>query len=135
MEKQIDVCGVYLSPLSDKIIDKIYSKIFNSCIKLVQLFYPSAYGECIFCKKWLHKTVNGFDETIKLGEDLDYVNRCGKYGKFGILRGIKINFSMRRFDNEGRSKVAFRHILSTSYRIIFGQIRNDIFKYELDYKK
>ena len=29
MEKQIDVCGVYLSPLSDKIIDKIPVLIEN----------------------------------------------------------------------------------------------------------
>ena len=79
--------------------------------------------------------MKGFDETIKLGEDLDYVNRCSKHGKFRTIKSEKVSLSMRRFDHEGKLKVAFRHIASASYRIAFGQIRKDIFKYNLNYKK
>lgn len=132
---KLDVAGVYIYPLSNKFIDKVYLKIFNFCIFTTQFFYPNAYGGGIFCKKWLHKKVKGFDETIKLGEDLEYVNRCGKFGRFRIIKSGKVYFSMRRFDNEGRLKVGFRHFLSASYRILFGQIRSNIFNYNLRYKK
>ena len=134
-EREIDIAGVFIHPLTDKLIDKIYLKIFNSCTFITQFFYPNAYGGTIFCKKWLHEKVNGFDETVKLGEDLDYVQRCGKQGKFRIIKSAKIYFSMRRFEDEGRLKVGIRHFLSASYRILFGQIRSGIFKYNLRYRK
>ena len=134
-KRKFDVAGVHISPLSNNFIDKIYLKIFNSCIFVTQFFYPNASGGAIFCKKWLHKKVNGFDRTIVLGEELDYVQRCGKYGKFRIIESAKGYISMRRFDNEGRLKVGFRHFLSALYRIFFGQIRSNIFNYNLRYKK
>ncbi|MBW2976215.1 glycosyltransferase [Candidatus Woesearchaeota archaeon] len=133
-KRKIDVAGVYIHPLTNKLIDKIYLKIFNFCVFTTQFFYPNAYGGGIFCKKWLHNKLGGFDETIKLGEDLDYVQRCGKHGKFRIIQ-TKINFSMRRFEKEGRLKVGVRHVLSAIYRVLFGQIRSDSFKYNLRYKR
>lgn len=134
-ERDIDVGGVYTKPLSDKFVDKVFLIIFNFVIFITQFFYPNASGSGIFCEKSLHKKVTGFDETIKLGEDLNFMQRCGKHGKFRIIRNAKIYISMRRFDNEGRFKVGFRHFLSALYRIFFGQIRTDIFKYNLKYKK
>src|SRR3989338_1687459 len=106
---------------TNKFIDKVYLKIFNFILFVTQFFYPNAYGGSIFCKKWLHEKIKGFDETIKLGEDLDYVQRCGKQGRFRFIKGIKVYFSMRRFEDEGRLKVGIRHFLSASYRILFGQ--------------
>lgn len=134
-KRKLDVAGAYISPMTNKFIDKVFLGIFNFVVSITQFFYPNACGDCIFCKKWLHKKVNGFDETVILGEDLDYFQRCGKYGKFRIIKSGKTYFSMRRFDNEGRWKVAFRHCSSAIYRVVFGQIRSDIFHYSIRYKK
>lgn len=133
--RKLDVAGCLIKPLSNGMIYRIFFVIYNFIIFLIQFFYPNAAGCSIFCKKSLYKKVKGFDETIKLGEDLDYVNRCSKHGKFRIIKSEKVSLSMRRFDHEGKLKVAFRHIASALYRIVFGQIRNDIFKYNLNYKK
>ena len=133
-KRSLDVAGAYINPITDKFIDKVFIGIFNFIVSITQFFYPNACGDCIFCKKWLHKKVGGFDETILLGEDLDYLQRCGKFGKFRIIKNVRTYFSMRRFDNEGRLKVVIRHTLSATYRLLFGQIRNDIFKYWVDYK-
>ncbi|MEK6946711.1 MAG: glycosyltransferase [Nanoarchaeota archaeon] len=133
--RKLDVAGCLINPMSNETAYRIFFVIYNFTIFLIQFFYPNAAGCSIFCKKSLYKKMNGFDETIKLGEDLDYVNRCSKHGKFRIIKSEKVSLSMRRFDHEGKFKVAFRHIASALYRIAFGQIRKDTFRYNLRYKK
>jgi len=133
--RAVDVAGIYIYPLSDKIIDKIFLGIFDIWIYATQLFYPNAFGGGIFCKKDLHKKIKGFDETIKLSEDMDYVKRAGRVGKFRILKTVKISFSMRRYDNKGRFKVGFKLLASVFYRIFFGEIKTDVFNYQMKYKR
>lgn len=134
-ERELDIAGCYIYPSSSNIIDKIFFGIFNFWTFLTQFFYPNASGSGIMCKKWLHKKINGFDETIKLSEDMDYVKRCGRYGKFGIIKSAKSFVAMRRFETEGRFKVGFKLFLSAIYRIFFGEIRSNIFHYNLRYRK
>ena len=134
-ERKLDVAGCCIHPLSNNIIDKIFFGIFNLWIFATQFFYPNASGSGIICKKWLHRKVKGFDETIKLSEDMDYVGRCGKYGKFRILTTAKSYVAMRRFEKEGRFNVGIKLFLSAVYRLFFGEIRSDVFKYNLRYRK
>lgn len=134
-KKDLDAAGCYVYPSSSKIIDKIFFGIFNTWTFATQFFYPNASGGGIFCKKWLHNKVKGFDESIKLSEDMDYVRRCGKFGKFGILKCSKAYVSTRRFENEGRLRLGFKLLLSAIYRILFGEIRSDVFKYDLKRRK
>lgn len=133
--KNLDVAGCYISPIGNNFADKIFFGIFNLWVFATQFFYPNASGGGIFCKRWLHKKSNGFDESIKLSEDMDYVKRCGKHGKFRILRSATTYVSMRRFEKEGRLKVGLKLLLSAFYRIFFGEIRSDVFKYDLRYRK
>lgn len=134
-ERKLDVAGCYIFPLGNNIVDKIFFKIFNLWTAATQFFYPNASGSGILCKKWLHNKVNGFDETIKLSEDMDYAKRCGKYGKFRIIRSAKSYVAMRRFEKEGRFKVGLKLLLSALYRLFFGEIRSDVFNYNLRYRK
>lgn len=133
--RKLDAAGCYIRPSSKNIIDKIFFGIFNSWIFVTQLFYPNASGSGIFCKRWLYEEVRGFDETIKLSEDMDFVRRCGKIGKFRILKSAKSYVAMRRFEEEGRLNVGLKLLLSAIYRIFFGEIRSDIFKYKMRYRK
>ena len=136
MEKRkLDVAGCLISPLGNNIIDKIFFSVFNAWALSTQSFYPNASGGGIFCRKWLHEKVRGFDESIKLSEDMDYVRRCGKKGNFGILKSVKAHVSMRRFEKEGRFKVGIKLLFSAFYRLVFGEIRSDVFKYDLRYRK
>ncbi|MBI3034993.1 glycosyltransferase, partial [Candidatus Woesearchaeota archaeon] len=87
MEKRnIDVAGSCLYPLSSNLLDKIFLSVFNIWTFATQWFYPNACGSGIFCSKWLHKKIKGFDETIKLSEDMDYARRAGEYGKFRLIK-------------------------------------------------
>ncbi len=134
-KRELDVAGSYLYPSSNRLIDNFFLNFFNLWIFITQLSYANAAGSGIFCKKWMHKKINGFDEAIKLSEDMDYVKRCGKQGKFRIIKNSKVVYSMRRFEKEGRIKVALKLFMSGFYRLIFGEIRSDVFKYNLKYRK
>lgn len=135
MARKLDIAGTYLKPLSGKLIDRIFLGIFNVWVYATQFFYPNACGSGIFCKKWLHEKANGFDEGILLSEDMDYAKRCGKLGKFRIIKNASVIYSMRRYDKEGRFKVGLKLLLSAFYRLFFGEIKSDVFKYNLRYRK
>jgi len=134
-KREVDIAGIYIKPLSSNLIDSIFFGIFNLWIATTQFFYPNASGGGIFCRKWLHEKAKGFDEAIKLSEDMDYVKRCSKHGKFRILKTAKAYVSVRRFEKEGRPKVGFKLLLSALHRIFLGEIRSDIFKYNLRYRR
>ena len=134
-KRKLNAAGSYLHPLSNNPIDRIFLVIFNVWICATQVFYPNACGSGIFCKKWLHNKIKGFDETIKLSEDMDYARRAGKHGKFRIIKNSKLIYSMRRYDKEGRLIVGFKLFLSAIYRLFFGEIRSNVFNYNLRYRK
>jgi len=130
----IDAAGCFSLPLSRKISDNIGFSLFNFWIYITQFFYPNAaFG--IFCKRDLHQKIKGFDENIKLSEDMDYVKRASRYGKFRILKTGKIYASTRRFDEEGRLKLVIKLLLSGVYRVFFGEIKTYMFKYRFGHKK
>ncbi len=131
--KNIDVAGCCTWPLSNKILDKVAFAIFNFWIYVAQFCYPNAaYG--IFCKKYLHQKIKGFNETIKLSEDMDYAKRTGEHGKFKILNSAKVYTSVRRFEEEGRFKLITKLLLCGVYRVFFGEIRTNMFKYRFGHE-
>lgn len=132
--RELDAAVVYIYPDTKKFIDFVFLGIYNLLLFATQLFYPHAVGSGIFCKKSLHKNIRGFDESVKLAEDAEYVKRCGKAGKFRILKSSKACFSMRRYKN-GRLKTGLGLIAWELHRIFFGEIKTDIFQYRWDYKK
>ena len=133
--KNLDIAGCKVMPLSNKIVDNIAFSIYNLWIIATQFFYANASGHGIFCKKILHNKIKGFNENIKLSEDMDYCKRAGKKGKFRILNSVIIHTSARRFDNYGRFNTYLKLFLSAFYRLIFGEIKSNIFNYRFDYKK
>jgi len=133
--RNLDIAGSKVLPINGGIIDKLAFLIFNFWIHSTQKFYPNATAHGIFIKKELHKKINGFDEKIKLSEDMNYCKKAGKNGKFGILKTTKVFVSTRRFDYYGRFNVFFKLFLSALYRLIFGEIKTNIFNYRFDYKK
>ena len=133
--RKLDGAGLRLLPISDNMLDSLFFHIFNSWTRTTQFFYPNAAGAGIMCKKNIYKKVKGFDETIKLSEDMDFARRCGKIGKFRILKSPRLYVAMRRFEKEGRVKVGFKLLMSAMHRLLLGEIRSDVFKYNLKYRK
>lgn len=113
-------CGtVKYSPLSAKWIDNLLYSCYNYLVMILQHFYPLSGGTCLFCTKSLWEQVGGFDESLSMAEDHNFVNKCGKIAKFRFISKVKIFCDVRRLEKEGRwgllvkyGKVAIKYIFS-----------------------
>lgn len=134
-KRRLGAATCKVDPISEKKIDKVFHEIFNYYMTVTQETAPHAPGFCIFVRKEVHDKVGGFDPTIKLAEDMDYVDRIGKIDKFGILKTYKIPVSVRRFDRDGRMNIAVKFLLCELYMRTTGNVRTDIFKYTFGHPK
>lgn len=130
-KRKLDTAGCYLIPGSNNLFDKVGHLILNGWFFLMQYIWPHMVGQCIFSKKTIHKKLKGFDETIFFAEDNDYVNRSKKIGKFRLLNSARIISSTRRFKYENKFILALKYFLCPFYRLIFGEIRTNIFNYKM----
>ncbi len=117
-------------PLSDDKIDKVLHDAANFFIKGTQYIHPHGGGFCILCTKRIFERVGGFDETLKLAEDHDFLCKVAKLGRFRVLKKTKIYVSVRRLEKEGRWNLVKKYVSAEVYRLIRGRISEDIFKYE-----
>lgn len=130
--RKINLATCKSSPQSNKMIDKIIFGIWDVFVIVTQLFSPHAAGYCIFSTKKIHTAIEGFDESILLAEDIDYVFRAAKYRpqqKFRILNTY-VYTSSRRFDKQGRVKLGIKLVISEIYRGIYGEIKDNRFSYD-----
>lgn len=134
-KRKLGVSTCKIDPLSDKKIDKVLHEIFNYFMIATQHTSPHAPGFCIFVRRGVHEKIGGFDETITLAEDHDYVSRAAQAGKFAVLKTYKIPVSVRRFDRDGRLAIAAKYLLAEIYIRTKGQVKTDLFKYSFGYGK
>lgn len=106
-----------------------FNVFYNFTSKITQKIIPQAMS-AFMVKKDIHLKVGGFDEKIKLGEELDYVRRAKIFGKFGVLDSVKIFVSPRRFKKDGFLKTWMKYFFCQIYMIFFGSVKSDIFKYK-----
>ncbi len=128
--KELDITSCFITPRSNLKIDRFLHQFANQYMKLTQKFHPHMPGFCIFVKKSLHEKIQGFDESLILAEDHDYVKRAKKIGKFGYLKSYKIPVSVRRLSEEGRVKIALKYIAIELHLIFLGKIKRNIFNYK-----
>lgn len=131
----LDITSCFVSPKSTLTVDKILHSFANNYMRFTQKFHPHIPGCCIFVKKQLHQKISGFDESIILAEDHDYVRRAKKMGKFAYLNCYKIPISIRRLSKEGRVKIALKYIAIELHLIFIGQIKKNIFNYKFGHYK
>jgi len=114
-ERKLDISSCRLIPLEkSKVLNKgAVEALFAASNYLMITFEkiaPFGVGSMILATKELHKKINGFDEKITFGEDTVYIRKGAKAGKFGILRSVKIFWSVRRFDKEKWLKPGFLYL-------------------------
>ncbi len=133
--RELDAATCLVKPMSGKLIDHVSHNVFNAHMMATQFMRAHAPGFCIFALKALHERIGGFDESIKLGEDHDYVERARQVGTFRVLHGSRIRVSVRRFERDGRFSIFGKYLLAELHLWTRGQIRNDRFEYTFGYTK
>jgi hypothetical protein len=82
---------------------KFFVKVYLHMWRLVGRFAGMAQGATQFCRKDVYASLNGYDETLYMGEDVDFywrlkrfAERCHGYVRF--IGDIQVSPSSRRFD-------------------------------------
>ena len=129
-KRNLDIVSFCLEPQTKSNFKKfLFDAFYNLPILILEKIL--AHGaQAILVKKEIFEKVGGFDEKIKFAEDHSFVRKAKKFGKFGILRKVRVFSSLRRFEKEGFIKTYLKYLLAEIYMIFFGDIKNDIFKYK-----
>lgn len=130
VRRKLDIAPCLIAPDSSSMIDDILIDTTSLFLKMTEKLYPHGGGACLFVKKYIHDYIQGFDESILLAEDHDYVRRAAKLGKFSFLKDSKALTSLRRLDKEGRWKLFAKYTISELHQIFIGPIRKPIYTYE-----
>lgn len=128
--RMLDLATCEFKPLSDLRLDKIMFALSNLVVKLQQDFNPRAAGFCIFISRRLFTRINGFDESLKLAEDHDLVERASKFRPLRIIKSAHVNVSIRRLEKEGRLSLAQKYAQVEWNLLTKGAIRDDVINYE-----
>ena len=132
-DRYYDLATCAIRPLSDYRLDQVLHRMINLAVILNLKIDPKAFGFCIFVTRRLFQRVGGFDETIYVAEDNDFVKRAAAYRSLHFLSSAHILVSIRRFEKEGRFAYMNKGIRLNLYRTFIGEIRSDdVVKYEFD---
>jgi GT2 family glycosyltransferase len=130
LDRDLDIASCYVKPLSTLRIDHLLHGLVNYYLKLTQRIYPHIPGFCIFVTKDLHQRVHGFDESLILCEDHDYVRRASKMGKFAYLNSYKIPVSVRRLAEDGRFALSLKYFAFELQFLLGRKVRKQFFTYK-----
>ena len=131
-----DLATCEIRPISDIGLDKALFSLANSIVRYTARSEPRAPGFCIFCTKRLFERVGGFDESITLGEDHDFLKRASHFRPMLWLYDSYMEVSVRRLEKEGRLGYAVKALQSDLYRNLVGEIRHNEIEHEFgDFEK
>lgn len=125
--RKLDAAAVCIRARDGNAIDRMYYRFLNCWFFLTQWFFPHCVGSCMISTKKAHRALGGFDTSIMVAEDNDYLNRARKRFRTGVVHQ-HVHVSARRFRKEGRW-IALKYILIFLHRAFLGEIRNSRFNY------
>lgn len=128
--RKLAVAAGQVEPLERDAANILACEVVNLYLQLMQYIAPHAPGFCILIRRDLHEQIGGFDETVVLAEDHEYVQRAAGLGKFRVLRSAPMRTSMRRIEKEGLVTLAFKYLYSELYVVTGRPIREIPFEYE-----
>jgi glycosyltransferase involved in cell wall biosynthesis len=129
-ERGLAVATTFVDPLERDARNVFACEVVNMYLDVMQYVSPHAPGFCILARRAVHEAIGGFDETVVLAEDHDYVQRAAEQGKFRILRECSVRTSMRRIEKEGLVRLAFKYLYCELYVVTGRPIREVPFDYE-----
>ncbi len=127
-ERSLKLATCKFKPLSDLLIDKMMYDFGNWYLKIHQNSNdPHAGGFCILVSKILFERVKGFDESIKLAEDNNFIKRASNFRPLRFLKTTEFYLSTRRWEKEGRVNLTLKYLKVELYRKFVGEITKEGF--------
>ncbi len=129
-DRFVDLATCEFRPKSDLRLDTIMFRMANLSVQLNTAINPRAAGFCIFITRRLFRRIGGFDETLKLAEDHDLVQRAVKFRPLRFLTSVFLNVSVRRLEKEGRFSLIQKYFQVEKHLLLKGNVKEDIVEYE-----
>jgi glycosyltransferase involved in cell wall biosynthesis len=133
--ERIRLATCWFEPDSDNPLDQLLFELANHFVKLSLKTDPHAGGFAIFVDRDLFERVGGFDETLKLAEDHDFVKRAARYAPLHMLESTQIRMSVRRLEKDGRFSYSAKCIQVELHRLFKGEVTEDIVDYQFGYEQ
>ena len=129
-KRKLSVATSFVEPIERDPRNIFATEVVNLYLDVMQYVSPHAPGFCILVRRSVHEAIHGFDETVVLAEDHDYVQRAAEHGKFRVLQKVAVATSMRRIEKEGLAQLAFKYLYCELYVVTGRPIREVPFDYE-----
>ena len=130
IDRDLAVATALVEPIERDPANIFACEVVNLYLDVMQYVAPHAPGFCILARREVHEAIGGFDETVVLAEDHDYVQRAAEQGTFRVLRSFRVGTSMRRIEKEGLVRLAFKYLYCELYVVTGRPIRAVPFDYE-----
>ncbi len=126
----LSVTGARVAPIERSLDYIVACWAAGIYLRTMQHVAPHAAGACMLVRRDVHESIGGFDESLMLAEDHDYVRRASKCGRFRILNKVALPVSMRRVEQEGRVRLGLKYAYCELRTLLGLQIRDMPFEYE-----
>ncbi|MCW8329997.1 glycosyltransferase [Photobacterium sp. SDRW27] len=133
-KRKLEVAGVYMNAEQLSFGYRLGYGAFNAGLFLSSFFFPTSVGACLFSTQRAHQEIGGFDESIVLCEDCDYVKRASKTWRYRMLP-ISFWFDPRRLEQDGFFNMGLTYLKANIRRFFFGEMRNNEMEYKFDHYK
>lgn len=128
--RELDGASTWFSPEEGGAVARAHHWFSSAYFLLTTwLRFPHSIGGFILVRRSMHEQLSGFDTTILVAEDEDYVRRMARIGRYAFLRRPVVRISTRRFANSGFLRQSFKWLLIEAHRLFLGEIRSDRFRY------
>ncbi|MDO6497883.1 glycosyltransferase family 2 protein [Photobacterium sanguinicancri] len=131
-KNKLEVAGVYMGADELSLTYRLGYGAFNAGLWATSFFFPTAVGACIFSTKRAHQEIAGFDESITLCEDCDYVRRAAQTWRYRMLP-ISFWFDPRRLEQDGFFTMGLTYLKANVRRFFLGEMRNNEMSYQFDH--
>jgi glycosyltransferase involved in cell wall biosynthesis len=116
----------------DAIGDSALGIFYNLPSKISEKIIPQAMT-AVLVKSEIHRAIGGFNEKIKLGEEVDYIRRAKRAGRCGLIKSTGLFVSLRRFKKDGWLATWVRYFLCQLHMLFLGPVESDIFQYKFNH--
>ncbi len=136
LRRRLDIASYKIYPqISNLIMNRATLNIFyNYPAKALKKVFPmGAMG--IMVKKRCFEEVGGFDEKIRLAEDVYFVSQVAKIGSFGIFKSGEIYMPLRRFEQDGYVRTVLKYLKTGVNMKLRGPDRHNKTEYKFGHYK
>ncbi len=129
-QRGLRTAALYFVSGSDCWSDRLITGLFNVAMAGLQYLAPTAPGSSAYLVPRLaHEQAGGYNETLYFGEDVDYLRRVSRGGRFRMLGQGRIVLDMRRFHREGRLKLLGKMAYGTFAQFFNPKLAKPPFEY------